>query len=346
MTRPFKHIGTKLRSLFEKEGFSHSVCFLGKEPILNIFKNMLRSRFCEEEIIFLRQEGKVKKFCVSGIGQEAGPAVIATLLEKKDWIIPPYRGYAHVIGKGLPLRILAAEVMGKTAGSIQGRGNLGNFTSPEIGIYPNSDVLGNNFPTAVGMGFAMEYKRLDGIVVVFFGDGAATRSILYGSLNLAALWRLPILWVCENNQYSISTHVSKITATPFYKKAGAFGMTAEAVDGNDITVILPAILRLISHIRQTRKPVFLELKTFRMASHDEVYTKSNWYQDQKERRYWLSRDPLVLAEESVKKFNIATHEEIVSFKKNVKEEIDEAFRWAAKQTDLSPEKFLRESYEH
>lgn len=341
----FYPMSNKLRVVRDNVVFAQSLDEIGKDIIKKIYINLLTARFFENKAILLFTQGKIKKWCLSGIGQEAGPTVISTLLHADDWIIPPYRGYAHVISKGLPLESLAAELLGKTAGPVGGRGNPGNYISPEIGIFANSDILGNNFPTAVGMAYAKKYLKDTGIIVSYFGDGTATRSVLYGSLNLSVIWNLPILWVCENNQYSVSTKVSQMTKTSFAAKAKGFGLRSEEVDGNDITLIIPKVHKLIEYVRNTKKPAFLELLTYRVASHDLVVATSNWYQNPAEQERWRNRDPLLMAKSKLLSLHIFSKPELEELQKTAKQEVDESFRKASKLQNVTKEKLLNQVYE-
>jgi TPP-dependent pyruvate/acetoin dehydrogenase alpha subunit len=313
---------------------------LGAAHFETIYRTLLAARLVDDRLGELFKKRHVGRQLFSGAGQEAGPAVVSSFLRQTDWIIPPYRGYVHVLGKGLSLTTLFSELLGRTTGSVEGRGNPGNFISPELGIYANSDILGNNFPTAVGMAYAKRYQNSDGIVVSYFGDGTATRSVLYGSLNLSVVWKLPILWVCENNGYSVTTSTEKMSFTPFAEKAAGFGMKAITVDGNDITALVPVVKDLIDHVRATGTPAFLELKTFRMSVHDATSTSVE-YQDATERALWLARDPVVLAERRLKQFGLLSSHQLAKVKQEVNHEIDAAIEAALIAPLASPENVLR-----
>mgnify|MGYP001606353768 CR=1 FL=1 len=304
------------------------------KKLVKIIKTLLAARYMESKVAALYGQRKIRKWGLGGLGQEAGPSVICSLLETKDWLIPPYRGLAHVIGKGLPLKIIAAEILGKKCGPVFGRGNPGNFTMPELGIFPNSDILGNNFSTAVGMGLSSRYKEEQRIISVFFGDGTATRSVLYGALNLSALWRLPIFWVCENNKYSVSTPVSGMTVTSFHEKARAFGVCSEKVDGNDIGEIVPCAERLMDYVRNEQKPAFLELDTYRIAPHDFIVLNDFSYQDKGERDRWAARDPLDILSGHIRRLRLVPDIDIRNLSLKIAKEVDEAFTWAAEQEDF------------
>jgi pyruvate dehydrogenase E1 component alpha subunit len=323
--KAFRLSADYLRSAATTVRFATAVHRLGKKHLEEIYRTMLTARFFDAQIVTRARNGKLPKWAASGIGQEAGPAVISSFLSSEDWVLPPYRGYAHVIGKGLPLSLLAAEALGDATGPVEGRGNPGNYISPDLGLYANSDILGNNFPTATGMAYAKKYLAQSGIVVSYFGDGTATRSILYGSLNLAALWQLPVLWVCENNQYSVSTHVNQMTVTSFSEKARGFGIRSWHVDGNDIAQLLPVVEQAISYMRRSRKPAFIELASYRVSPHDFFTAQSSWYQDPAEKSHWLGRDPLHIASQRLLRDRIYTAEELIGMQRDAERSVEEAF---------------------
>ena len=272
------------------------ICILqmGKSELSKIFEKLLTARLVDITLIELWRRGEIRRRLFSGLGQEAGPVVITSLMRDGDLLIPSYRGFAHVIGRGLSPELVLAEMLSKRSGILRGQGNPGSFTDPELGIYPNSDFLGSNLPFAVGMGLSLRRSGFGNIVTIFFGDGASTRSVFYGSLNLSALWSAPVLWVCENNQFSISTRFENTSLTPLLPKISAFGIRAIAVDGNDVLAIWRATNKMISYIRKNRKPGFIELQTYRIAGFEASDKDS--YRERAEVLKWRLRDPLQLFE--------------------------------------------------
>lgn len=313
-----------------------------KQALFKVWKNVVRSRFFEEKIISLVTAGKIKKrWIASGIGQEGGAPAIIISLKKNDWILPSYRGYAPTISKGFPMQIIAAEVLGKKTGPLLGLGASTSFISTEYKIAQHSNILGTDCATAIGIAIALKRKPKDGLIVSFFGDGVATRGTIWSSINLSILWELPILWVCENNQYAVTTHISLLTRKPFYKKAKSFGLKSMMVDGNDPTKVYFSAKNLLSYIRRECKPAFLELNTYRRASHDLFFMTGNNYQlEHKEKVGKTFSDPLETLEKQLLSGHIVNRETISNIRKNAAQEIEESFAWAEMQEEISKEEFL------
>ena len=312
-----------------------------------LLKNIFLARFFDLKVEELFRKGVIQKWSLSHIGQEAGPTALCTLLEKEDVLIPPYRGYAHVISKGLPLASLASEVLGRSFGPARGIGTRGNFISPDLGIYAGSVMLGSNFGVAVGMALALKKQGGRNMVTIFFGDGAATRPTFLSAVNLSVIWDLPILWVCENNQYSASTHDSETARTPLSHRVSAFGLRSHVIDGNDLYAVYRRGKRIIDRMRLQRKPEFIELATFRIAEHDFTFIPGNDYQDQRERERWLGRDPLrVLLGRKGNIFSMPKMHQaaIVVISETAEKEVGAAFDTALMHLPMTKEELLS-SYE-
>lgn len=335
------NIGDK-RKLSKVRTVFNFVALHGKARALSLYRKVLLSRLIEETIIGdLKQQNisRGEKRVFFGIGQEAGPIAICDLLAEKDYLIPSYRGCAHVIGKGMSPAKVMSELMARSDGPLCGTGNPGNFSEPALGIYPNSDTLGNNLGTAVGMGLGAQAKNDKRIVAVFFGDGAATRSPFYGALNLSALWDLPILWVCENNQFSLATSYDRMSKTSVAEKAKSFGMHVEQIDGNDMLDIFGKTSRVIEHIRATGHPAFIELVTYRVIEPSDA--DSYWYKDEEIIQAWKERDPLQMLQKTLATFRICSRGEMDAISKETAEYISQLFQRIKEKKIPSPNEIER-----
>lgn len=314
-----------------------NVFSIGRGSLIRLYTTMLRTRLVDLTLLRLHEKGEVRKRLFNGFGQEAGAVAITALLKEEDYLIPSYRGFAHVIGRGVTPKEVFSEMLSKRTGALFGQGNPGTFTDQARRIYPNSDFLGSNFPVAVGMGLAAKKKGAGETVIIFFGDGASTRSVLFGSLNLSVIWNLPILWVCENNGYSLSTRYDAVSRTSVAEKARGFGIRSFSLDGNDALGIWRCAKRLIADMRKYPTPVFLELNTFRLTGFEA--TDSDWYRDREEISRWKRKDPLPRLEAAVRLF--VSLAEINEIKHNVQREVEEAAFGARRAPELTEQEVVR-----
>ncbi len=210
---------------------------IGREPLIAVLKTIIKVRILEKKLIPLFRQGEVKRMIYSDYGQEGGVAVITHFLEKKDVLMPHYRGFTAAIGKGMNTKGMVGEMVAKKTGTVAGYGGAGNFFSTEDNIYSAPAILGQGFSVVIGMGLATRFRNDGSIVVMFFGDGTTTRGNFYSALNLAVLWSLPILFVCINNQYSVTTRFTDTSMTPLIEKVRSFGMPSVSLDGNDVVAL-------------------------------------------------------------------------------------------------------------
>ncbi|MFY9462434.1 MAG: thiamine pyrophosphate-dependent dehydrogenase E1 component subunit alpha [Candidatus Sungiibacteriota bacterium] len=332
---PFKKDGWKFVPALKKQN--------DRKLLIKIWHNLLRTRLFEKKVQSLVHGGKIKKqWIFSGIGQESAQVTISTLLKNGDYSISPSRGYAHAISRGFPLNYIAAEVLGKKIGPLRGRGPSTSFTALKYGIFQHSNILGADFGTIVGLSLDIVRVKSDRIAVLFFGDGAATRPQLWSALNLSVLWKLPILWVCENNQYSLSTHISQTTVNSFSKTASAYKLAVDSIESNDATEIFGIVGQLIELVRKEREPAFFEYKTYRVGSHDSFFMTDQSYQDKEVIAQWTARDPLKLTEKSLYTNHIIDGETILTTRNKFNDEVESAFCWGENQADLTVEELMHE----
>ncbi len=258
------------------------------------------------------------------IGQEAVSVGVCEALEPRDVVFGTYRGHALYLARGGDLRQMAAELYGKAAGCTKGKGGSMHLIAPECGVMGTSAVVGTTIANAVGYAYAFRYRRSDAVVASFFGDGATEEGVFAESLNFAALKKLPLLFVCENNGYAIHTPQSRRQATPaICERARAHGMPAERVDGNDLPRLIDRARDAVRRVRAGEGPSFLEVTTYRWREH--VGPNSDFhlgYRDEQEVEPWVAADPLRRLAE---KIDPATRERL---EEDVEAEIADAFAFA------------------
>jgi TPP-dependent pyruvate/acetoin dehydrogenase alpha subunit len=291
-----------------------------------LYKALYRIRRIEEEIARIYASDKIKSPVHLSIGQEAVSVGICEALKPQDVAFGTYRGHAMYLAKGGDLKAMVAELFGKSTGCTKGKGGSMHLIDPEAGVMGTSAVVGTTIANAAGYAYALKMRSSDAIVVSFFGDGATEEGVFAETLNFAALKRLPILFVCENNRYAIHTHQSRRQARLDIRgRAEAYGIQAERLDGNDVLELAERSQRVVERIRAGEGPWFFEVNTYRWREHvgpGEDYHLG--FRSETEREPWLATDPIrLLADEMF----AAQRAEIES---EVEAEIAEAFAFAEK----------------
>ena len=235
-----------------------------KETYLAWFTLMFRIRRLEERTLMAYSQRKVRGFCHVYIGQEAIAAGLTSALRPTDNWITAYRQHGPALAKGISARKCMAELFGKVTGSVKGKGGSMHFYSKEHRFFGGDGIVGGQIPTGTGIAFAEQYKGTDNVTVCMFGDGAARQGALFESFNMAMTWKLPVLYICENNGYAMGTSVSRTSnVTDIYKIGSAFDMPSEPVNGMVPEAVHDAVARAAAHIRAGNGPYFLEIKTYR-----------------------------------------------------------------------------------
>lgn len=257
---------------------------------LSLYQSMLLVRAYEERLASLYAAGNFPMTC-SAQGQEASAVGVIRALGADDQILTNHRSAAHLIARGADPARLIAEVMGKATGYCGGKsGNL-HISVKELGILLTSTIVGGELSLVTGVALSKKMLKQSGIVACFFGDGAACEGIFHESLNLASIWNLPILYVCENNQWQAFVHRRETMSVDHISNwAGSYEIASTTVDGNDVNAVLNAAISAVEHIRQTGKPYLLETYTYRQKGHISFDDQS--YVDPDELAHWRTLDPL------------------------------------------------------
>jgi len=236
--------------------------------LLQVYQTMLKIRLTEEKIADLVKEGEIKTPCHLYIGQEAVAAAVCANLKREDFVFSTHRSHGHYLAKGGDLKGLFAEVYCKATGCSGGRGGSMHISSPENGFPGSTAIVAGTIPLAVGAALGFQLKKQKNIAVTFFGDGATNEGIFYEALNFAALKKLPVLFVCENNLYSTHMPVSEcLSDTRIYQKAQAFNMPAKRIDGNNAIQVYETSKQFIEDARKGCGPAFIECMTYRWRGH-------------------------------------------------------------------------------
>lgn len=260
------------------------------------------------------------------IGQEAVSVGVCTHLRDDDLIVSSHRSHGHAIAKGCGLKEALAELMGRETGLSKGFGGSMHLFDAEHGFLGGNGIVGGQVPIALGPAFAAKYRGGDQVSVAFFGDGAANQGTVHESMNLAALWRLPVLFVCENNLYANTTPYGLSSATnDLAPRAAGYGMPGTAVDGQDVTAMYEAAGEAVARARSGGGPSFIEAKTYRFEGHCGV---SSSHQNPAECEEWKKRDPLALFEAKLLASGLADEAKVNRLRQSVAAEVDEAEAFA------------------
>lgn len=262
-----------------------------REFLLGLYERMHLIRAFEERVKFLFLEGTMPGTIHQCQGQEATAVGICTALKADDYITSTFRGHGHALAKGLSVQEMLDELFGATTGCCKGKGGSMHIGNMDKGMVPGIAIVAGGIPLATGMALAFSMRKTGQVVACFFGDGAVAEGAFHEGVNMAAIWNLPVIFVCENNFYGASTRLDKVMKTPrVAERAAGYGFRGETVDGNDVIAVHVAGLRAAGECRAGKGPVLLELLTYRRTGHSR--RDPCHYQDAQEKQDWFARDPI------------------------------------------------------
>lgn len=296
---------------------------VGREEQLRLHHQMLRIRRAEERVIELLLQNKLSStMCHVSIGQEAVAVGVCDALDPGDYITSTHRGHGHYLARGGPMVGLVAELMGRESGACRGRGSSMHLVDAEIAHLGSNAIVGGHIPIATGAAMWSAISGDGRVTASFFGDGATTQGIFHESVNLAAIQRLPIVYVVENNHYAMSLSWERQTAQPsIAAKAAGYGIAGVDVDGQDVLAVRAAAAEAVERARAGEGPTLLGVETYRFLGHSRADPSA--YRDKSEEERWKERDPLVLSAERLRASG-ATDEDLAELDRAVAAEIDEA----------------------
>ncbi|KPK56424.1 MAG: dehydrogenase [Thiotrichales bacterium SG8_50] len=287
-----------------------------------LLREMMFFRRFEDRSFEAYMERKIGGFLHLYSGQEA---VATGVLEKAragyDYVITGYRDHVHAIKSGAPAREVMAELYGRETGSSRGRGGSMHIFDPTVNFMGGYALVGQPFPLAAGLALACKHKKTDQIAICFLGDGANNQGTFHETMNMASVWNLPVLFVCENNLYAIGTHIDRSTAVrDQYKRVCGYNMAASQHDGMDIDVVMEASEKAIDHVRSGKGPYFIEFMTYRFRGHSMSDAKG--YRTKEEEAEWAQRDPIVIFGERLKQQGVLSDADIKQMEQEIDDEIE------------------------
>jgi 2-oxoisovalerate dehydrogenase E1 component len=286
---------------------------------LRLYRAMLLIRRCEEQLARAHQAGLVHGACHTYVGEEAVAVGVCAHLRPDDTVLSTHRGHGHALAKGVPAAELMAELLGRANGCSHGRGGSMHIFSPEVGMLGTSGIVGPSILMAAGAAYAYRLQKSDKVSVAFFGDGATNNGAFHEGLNLAAIWKLPVLFVCENNQYATEVPFATVAGNPdVAARAAAYGLPGVAVDGNDVLAVHAAAGQAVERARAGAGPTLLECRTYRTRPHSEGMRDAG-YRTREEVEAWRARDPIPRLRDRL------PHADVERLEAEVKAEVEAGF---------------------
>ncbi len=298
-----------------------------KKLLHSMLYQMVLGRRFEEKCAEVYRMGKIGGFCHLYIGQEAIGVGSMMALEKTDMVITAYRDHVQAMIKGMTPESVLAELYGKAGGCVGGKGGSMHMFSKEHEFYGGHGIVGGQIGVGTGMAYAAKYKQSGQVVLCFFGEAAVNQGIFHESLNMAQLWKLPIIYICENNQYGMGTSQERaMSASSIAKKADAFEMANEFVDGMDVMAVREATIRAIERARKKSEPTLLEIRAYRFMGHS--MSDPGNYRTRDEILKYQERDPIVLFKDSLKEAKVFGDKDFERVEHEALEAVERAVRFA------------------
>ncbi len=327
------HASTETDPLF---GFS-------REDLLGILRKMLLFRRFEEKAEEAYAIGKIGGFCHLHIGQEGAAEGCIGPLRSDDYVISAYREHTQALAKGLDPKVVMAELYGRSGGASGGKGGSMHIFGVDHGFMGGHGIVGGQVPLATGFGWAIRYRKEDRVTVCFMGDAAVNQGALHESLNMAAIWNLPVIYVVENNEYGMGTAFSRISATRIQDRSGAYGIPSSAVNGQDVLATYRHLGSLVSEVRDGGGPRFVEVQTYRFRGHSMSDPVSGTYRSKEEvSKRAEDEDPITILRDRLFDAGYLDQEGLEAMDQEVREVVNEAAEYA----DGSPAAEPGEIYTH
>ncbi len=308
----------------------------------DLYYSMLLQRRFEERTAEMYAIGRIGGFCHLYIGQEAVSTGFLSLLRDDDYVITTYRDHGHALARGMAPRGIMAELFGRIDGVARGKGGSMHLFDASLGFLGGHGIVGGHIPIAAGVGFAIKYRGGDQVIVCFMGEAAVNNGAFHEALNMASLWKLPCLFVIENNRYGMGTAVERASSiNDIYKRGAAYGMPRDVVDGQDVFAVRAAAKQAIERARSESIPTLLEVRTYRFMGHSMSDAVSGTYRTKEELEKYLKRDPVALMRSRIEDDGDMSEAEFDAMDTEIKATVQDAIDFA----ENSPEPPLEALYE-
>lgn len=316
---------------------------LTTERILELLEQMWLIRYFDEKIDEMFAQGRIHGTTHLYVGQEAVATGACANIGREDYITSTHRGHGHCIAKGADVNKMMAEILGRATGYCKGKGGSMHIADVETGNLGANGIVGGGIPIASGAGLTIKMQKRDNVVLCFFGDGAANEGSFHEALNLAAIWKLPVVFICENNQYGMSGAVKDMFAIEnIADRAAAYGMPGVVLDGNDLFDVYTGVGEAIARARRGDGPTLIECKTYRWKGHSKSDAKK--YRTREEEKEWRKKDPIRRLEKHLLETGQATEDTLRQIEERAHQAIEDAVEFAEESPYPDPNEIEEDVY--
>jgi len=300
---------------------------IADDELISLYKMMFLIRRFEEKAAEMYVRGKITGFSHLYIGEEAVAVGAITALNDRDYVISSYRDHGHCIAKGADPAVVMAELFGRSTGISKGKGGSMHLFDNQLRFLGGYAIVAGGLPITVGVGMAIQYTDDNAVAVTFFGDGATNAGAFHESLNVAAAWKLPIIFICENNFFAIGTSLDRVAPPKeLYKRIKAYGIPSERVDGMDVVAVREATSRAVERAREGDGPSFIEAITYRYRGHS--MSGPDDYRTKREEKIWKERDPIIKLAKQLRDKAIISPDDLKELQEGINKTVDEAVAFA------------------
>ncbi len=312
-----------------------------REFLEQLYRTTYTIRIFETECIKLYRQGLIIGYFHPYLGEEAIATGVCAALRPDDYIVSTHRGHGHCIASGGQLKKMVAEVLGREAGYCRGRGGSMHIADIDTGNIGANGIVGGGIPIGVGAGLGISIRGSEQVVAIFFSDGACNNGVFAESLNLAAIWDLPVIFVLENNQYAVSSPIEEMSRIPdLYKRAEGYGVEASMIDGNDVLAVFEETQKAVRACCDGKGPVLIEAKTYRHGGHH--VNDPGLYMPKDKLEYYKAHDPVMIAREHLMNQSDCTEQDIAEIEEKANQMMSEAVEFAKSCPQPSVDSFLEE----
>ena len=313
-----------------------------KEQKIEMLKLIIKIRRFEERTVQLYQTARIWGYLHPYIGEEAVAVGTCATINKSDYIVSTHRGHGHSIAKGADLNRMMAELLGKATGYCKGRGGSMHIADTELGMLGANGIVGGGIPISVGAGFSCKMEGKGRVTICFFSDGASNNGVFHESLNMAAIFKLPVIYVCENNMYAISMRCTEsVSCENIADRAVSYGIPGDIVDGSNPIDVFEAVQRAVKRAREGNGPTLIEAKTYRFGGHHPNDPAE--YRDKKEADYYKKeKDPVINFKKKLIDEKILSENDIEVIEKGIMKEVEDSVKFAEESPEPQLDKFLEE----
>jgi pyruvate dehydrogenase E1 component alpha subunit len=316
---------------------------LDSKTLIDIYRQMLLIRRFEEKAAEVYVAGKIGGFCHLYIGQEAVAVGTISAIRKDDYVITSYREHGHALAKGMTAESVMAELYGKATGCSKGKGGSMHMFDKEVGFLGGHGIVGGQIPLATGTAFASKYQGTDQVTLCYFGEAAVNQGAFHESLNMAQLWKLPAIYICENNRYGMGTSLERaMSIHNVAQKGDGYGMANEFVDGMDVLAVREATVRAVERARKDYLPTLLEIRTYRFMGHS--MSDPGNYRTRAEIEKYQERDPLKLFMATLKEEQIVDDKVLKQLEDEVHEQVEASVKFAEESPLPDPAELYTDVY--